>query len=178
MPAPMPDAENVVAVLLVTTFARFAAPDVDPASITYVVTGSPEAGAVQVRVTVLPLAPEVRFSGAPGAVAAAPTTARGEMRVPEKHAESADPWRHEARSAALPPNSDAVAACPTVALVPDDNGCDDREGAAGEGDPPQAEVSMVATTNRIDSVRFISGHSRRQTGRGLDRGQDRRAASL
>ena len=54
------------AVLFVTTLARFVSPGADPASRTYVVTGSPLVGGDQASVTVLPATVALRPVGAFG----------------------------------------------------------------------------------------------------------------
>jgi hypothetical protein len=81
----------VAAAFPVWTFARFVAPGLDPASIEYVTTGSPDAGAFHVRVTELPATLAWRAAGDPGAVAPA---AAGASRAAEKQSACAKPPRH------------------------------------------------------------------------------------
>jgi hypothetical protein len=131
------------------------APEADPASNTYEVVGSPVTGALHVSVTVDPLTLNVRFWGAPGAVAASAAVAGLAVRAAEKHAASPDPRKQVARSAVRGPNNEgacagAVADC---VLLPKDCDC---EGVGLVTDPPPprhataAEQAIAAVTTNAN----------------------------
>jgi hypothetical protein len=101
VPGATPLAENVVAALPVRTFARFAEPLDDPASMTYDVTGSPEPDPDQMSVTELPATDAVRLLGAPGTASAA--TAWALRRAAEKQAGSPEELKQRAKSNAPAP---------------------------------------------------------------------------
>ena len=118
----MPDAEKTVSGLPVEKLARSAAPAADPASITYAMIGSPELGAIQDSVTLLPLDVADKAVGALGAVPAARGERRGEEKQPGDGAS-----RQLAKSGAEVPAVDGVTAMfpnPTGGVLGGDSGLD------------------------------------------------------
>jgi hypothetical protein len=145
--------------------ARFDAPVVDPASITYVTIGSPSAGALQVEVSEPKKVPvAIKPIGTPTAVTA--DTAASWVRpmaTPLKQRGSAAPDRQRPKSAA--PSSAVTPSCPNDAGVPGLFGTDvvrEMDGARVFGfEPPHPIVRPSASTAQsrrlMSEIKILKG---------------------
>src|SRR4051812_20652007 len=141
----MPPAEKFVWLLPVLKFARFASPGALPASITYELAGSPAAGALQSRNTVLPLAETTRFPGAAGATSAPPVVLAACSVAGVKHPAAPSPCRQRAKSTRLAAAVDAVG----IAVA--------ANGAAACDSAPSGVLHAVSATaqHSSEAVRMV-----------------------
>src|SRR6185295_19448008 len=118
----------------------------------YEMTASPEAGAIHVSVTELPIADALRLIGVP--TAAAPAADFVPSRAPEKQRAPSDPCRQRANASSLPEGAAGSMSMPKEPNVAGAvRGCV-VDGAVGADERPHAAAAMTNST-RAQALRFI-----------------------